>query len=59
MNYRVHPNHESKYRVQNWADYSKGLVMRGSVKLWLTPEAIAAWKSQRLLLILGRCVPAP
>jgi IS5 family transposase len=44
MNSRVHPKYKSKYRVQNWADYERGLVRRGSITLWLTLEAVAAWK---------------
>ncbi len=47
MNSRVHPKYKTKYRVQNWAAYDRGLVRRGSITLWLTPEAVAAWKPQR------------
>ena len=43
MNSRVHPKYKTKYRVQNWAAYDRGLVRRGSITLWLTPEAVAAW----------------
>ena len=47
MNSRVYPKYKTKYRVQNWAAYDRGLVGRGSITLWLTPEAVAAWKPQR------------
>lgn len=44
MNSRVHPTYKTKYRVSNWAEYERGLVRRGDVTVWLSPEAIAAWK---------------
>jgi hypothetical protein len=44
MNSRVHPKYKSKYRVQNWAAYDRGLVRRGSITVWLTPNAVAAWR---------------
>ena len=44
MKSRVHPKYKSKYRVKNWASYDRALVQRGNVTVWLSPEAIAAWK---------------
>ena len=41
---RVHPRCKTKYRVGNWASYDRSLVERGSITLWLSPDAIAAWK---------------
>ena len=29
MKSRVHPNYKTKYRVQNWPEYERGLVQRG------------------------------
>ena len=43
MNSRVHPNHKTKYRVQNCPEYECGLVRRGDITIWLSPAAIAAW----------------
>ena len=43
MKSRIHPNHKTKYRVQNWAKYERGLVRRGDITIWLSPAAIAAW----------------
>ena len=43
MNSRVHPNHKTKCRVQNWPEYERGLVRRGDITVWLSPAAIAAW----------------
>ena len=41
MKSRVHPPHETKYRVTNWASYDRALVRRGDVTVWFSPEAIA------------------
>ena len=32
-----------RHRVTNWAEYDAGLRARGSLTVWFTPEAIAAW----------------
>lgn len=47
MSSRIHPKYKTKYRVQNWAAYDRGLVRRGSITLWLTPKAVAGWKPRR------------
>jgi hypothetical protein len=31
------------YRVTNWPEYDAALVRRGSLTLWVTGEAVAAW----------------
>ena len=31
--------------VTNWADYSEALRQRGSLTVWFTGDAIAAWKA--------------
>lgn len=36
---------EARYAVTNWPEYEAGLKRRGSLTLWLTPEAIAQWKA--------------
>ena len=36
---------KAKYIVTNWPQYETGLKQRGSLTLWLTPEAIARWKA--------------
>ncbi|MDG1985156.1 MAG: IS5 family transposase [Planctomycetota bacterium] len=43
MNSRVHPKYKTKYRVTNWPEYERGLVRRGDVTVWLSPDAIAEW----------------
>ena len=47
MNSRVHPTYKTKYRVANWPEYERSLVLRGDVTIWLSPEAVAAWKPAR------------
>ncbi|MEK1892162.1 MAG: transposase [Rhizobium sp.] len=36
-----------KFRVANWREYEAGLRRRGSLTLWLTPEALSAWQAPR------------
>ena len=42
MKSRIHPTHETQYRIKNWAEYEQGLIRRGDITVWLTPEAISA-----------------
>ena len=34
------------HRVTNWRDYDAALRNRGSLTIWVTPEAIAGWRAQ-------------
>lgn len=36
-----------KFKVTNWAEYEAGLRRRGSLTLWITPEALAGWAASR------------
>ena len=47
MNSRVHPSYKTKYRVSNWSEYERGLIQRGNVTIWLSPEAVTSWKPAR------------
>src|SRR3954470_11099859 len=40
---RRHHIARPKRRVTNWADYNEALRQRGSLTVWFTPEAVAAW----------------
>src|SRR3954449_3802083 len=40
---RRHKIPKMRYRVTNWPDYDAALVRRGSLTLWVTEEALAAW----------------
>ncbi len=44
---KVHPNYKARYRVTNWPSYDRGLVKRGSLTIWFSPEAITAWTPER------------
>ncbi len=41
---RIHPKYKTKYRVKRWPDYDRALVARGDLTLWITPEALEAWR---------------
>lgn len=43
---RVHPPYKTKYRVTNWPAYNQALVDRGSLDLWISPDAIANWNAK-------------
>ena len=40
---RVNRKYKTRYRVQNWREYERGLRSRGDVTIWFSDEAIAAW----------------
>jgi hypothetical protein len=44
---KVHPNYKARYRVTNWPAYDRGLVSRGSLTVWFSPEAIVAWTPKK------------
>jgi hypothetical protein len=37
---------KQKHRVTNWSDYDAALRQRGSLTIWFTDEAIAAWRAE-------------
>ena len=40
---RRHKIPKARYKIENWAEYDAALRRRGSLTVWVTPEAIAAW----------------
>jgi heme-degrading monooxygenase HmoA len=42
---RRHRIPRTRYKVTNWRDYEAGLRKRGSLTIWFTDEAIAAWRA--------------
>ena len=46
MNFRVHPEYKTRYRVSNWPEYDRSLVQRGDITMWISPAAIEAWKAK-------------
>jgi hypothetical protein len=50
MAFKFHEAHhhripKARYRVQNWAEYDRGLVQRGDIRVWLSEDAIAGWRA--------------
>ena len=42
---RRHQFPKTKYQVKNWHEYDQALQQRGSLTVWVTPEAISAWQA--------------
>src|SRR5947209_12336685 len=42
---RRHKFPKVRYQVSNWREYDQALQNRGSLTVWVTPEAIAAWQA--------------
>jgi hypothetical protein len=40
---RHHKFPKARYQVKNWGEYDQARQERGSLTLWVTPEALAAW----------------
>src|ERR687893_1363160 len=43
---RRHHIPKQRHRVTNWAEYDAALRQRGSLTIWFTEEAIAAWQAE-------------
>jgi hypothetical protein len=43
---RRHRIPKQRYRVTNWAEYDASLRRRGSLTIWFSEEAIAAWRAE-------------
>ena len=43
---RRHHIPRQRHKVTNWPDYEAGLRQRGSLTVWFTEEAIAAWAAE-------------
>ena len=37
---------KQRHRISNWAEYDAALRQRGSLTIWFTEEAIAAWRAE-------------
>ena len=49
--FKYHAEHrhripKARYRVTNWAEYDASLRRRGNLTVWLTDEAVAAWRAE-------------
>ncbi|MCH7876330.1 MAG: transposase [Gemmatimonadetes bacterium] len=36
---------KSPYRIRNWAEYEAGLQRRGDLTVWLSNDALDAWRA--------------
>lgn len=43
----------SRYKVQNWSEYNKSLINRGSLTLWISEDAMKKWQATREKQTLG------
>jgi hypothetical protein len=49
--FKYHAEHrhhipKPRYRVTNWPEYDAALKRRGSLTVWFTDEAVAAWRAE-------------
>src|SRR5215204_4864966 len=44
--HRRHHIPKQRRRITNWAEYDAALRQRGSLTVWFTDEAIAAWRAE-------------
>jgi len=47
---RRHRIPRARYRVSNWPEYDRALQQRGSLTVWVTPEALAVWHREHAKL---------
>ena len=43
---RRHHIPKQQHRITNWSEYDAALRQRGSLTIWFTDEAIAAWRAE-------------
>jgi hypothetical protein len=34
----------AQYRVENWSEYNRALIARGSLNVWISEDAVSAWE---------------
>src|SRR3712207_1443770 len=44
---RRHKIPRARYKLANWPEHDRALQQRGSLTVWMTPEALAAWHPPR------------
>jgi hypothetical protein len=44
---RRHKIPKARYKVSNWREYDQALQQRGSLTVWVTPEALEAWAPEK------------
>jgi hypothetical protein len=53
---RWHRIPKQRYGVTNWAKYDASLRQRGSLTVWFTTEAIAAWRAGNCRKLISNSV---
>ena len=38
---------KQKYRINNWKEYNKSLIQRGSITVWFSDDAIEKWLASK------------
>ena len=56
---RRHHIPKQKHKVINWRDYDAALCQRGSLTVWFSDEAIAAWRAEPRTTRGGQAVYSP
>ena len=46
MKQKSPPPLKTQYRVENWRDYNRSLVSRGSITLWVDDEVLKGWRAR-------------
>ena len=55
---RQYKHTKSRYQVKNWGEYEAGLRRRGDLTVWLSDEALDAWRAASLRRYRNRAVTA-
>lgn len=42
------------YKIQNWSDYNKSLIQRGSLTFWIEEDSLKKWESKKFTGQAGR-----
>ncbi|MBK1662229.1 hypothetical protein CKO45_29010 [Paracraurococcus ruber] len=42
---RIRAGQRARYRVRDWAAYDRALTQRGDITVWISPDAVAGWRS--------------
>ena len=52
---RRHKIPKARYKVSNWREYDQALQQRGSLTVWVTPEALEAWAPEKSGSVQDMC----
>lgn len=52
---RRHRIPKQRYRVRNWAEYDRGLVRLGDIRVWLSEDVLGGWRAACRTKPGGQC----